>query len=37
MRDAMLFTPIGQIFLGISLGLDALSILSIMKIVQIDP
>ncbi|MGD1065451.1 MAG: hypothetical protein ABR975_01375, partial [Vulcanimicrobiaceae bacterium] len=37
MRDAMLFTPLGLVFLGIALGLDALSIFSIMKIVQIDP
>jgi tight adherence protein B len=37
LRQAMLFTPLGQLFLGIALGLDALSIFSIMKIVQIDP
>jgi len=37
LRQAMLFTPVGQLFLGIALGLDALSIFSIMKIVQIDP
>jgi tight adherence protein B len=37
LREAMLFTPVGQLFLGIALGLDALSIFSIMKIVQIDP
>jgi tight adherence protein B len=37
LRTAMLFTPVGQLFLGIALGLDALSIISIMKIVQIDP
>jgi tight adherence protein B len=37
LRTAMLFTPIGQLFLGLALGLDALSIFSIMKIVQIDP
>lgn len=37
LREAMLFTPLGQVFLGIALGLDALSIFSIMKIVQIDP
>jgi tight adherence protein B len=37
LREAMLFTPLGEVFLGIALGLDALSIFSIMKIVQIDP
>jgi tight adherence protein B len=37
LREAMLFTTVGQLFLGIALGLDALSIFSIMKIVQIDP
>lgn len=37
LRQAMLFTPVGQLFLGVALGLDALSIFSIMKIVQIDP
>jgi tight adherence protein B len=37
MRNAMLFTPLGLVFLSIALGLDALSIFSIMKIVQIDP
>jgi tight adherence protein B len=37
LRDAMLFTTLGQLFLGVALALDALSILSIMKIVQIDP
>jgi len=37
LRQSMLFTPLGQVFLGIALGLDALSIFSIMKIVQIDP
>jgi tight adherence protein B len=37
LRTAMLFTPLGQLFLGIALLLDALSIFSIMKIVQIDP
>jgi tight adherence protein B len=37
LRNAMLFTPVGQLFLGVALFLDALSIFSIMKIVQIDP
>ena len=37
LRQSMLFTPLGQFFLGIALGLDALSIFTIMKIVQIDP
>jgi tight adherence protein B len=37
LREAMLFTPLGQVFLVTALGLDALSIFSIMKIVQIDP
>jgi tight adherence protein B len=37
LREAMLFTPLGQLFLGIAMLLDALSIFSIMKIVQIDP
>lgn len=37
LREAMLFTPLGEMFLAVALGLDALSIFSIMKIVQIDP
>jgi tight adherence protein B len=37
LRDSMLFTAIGRIFLGTALALDALAIFSIMKIVQIDP
>jgi tight adherence protein B len=37
LREAMLFTLIGRIFLVISLGLDALSVFVIMKIVKIDP
>jgi tight adherence protein B len=37
LRASMLFTPLGQLFLAIALLLDALSIFSIMKIVQIDP
>jgi tight adherence protein B len=37
LRNAMLFTPLGLVFLSVALGLDALSIFSIMKIVQIDP
>lgn len=37
LRTSMLFTPVGRLFLGVALGLDALSIFSIMKIVQIDP
>ena len=37
LRTSMLFTPLGQLFLAVALGLDALSIFSIMKIVQIDP
>ncbi len=37
LREAMLFTFVGRVFLGVALGLDALSIFTIMKIVQIDP
>jgi tight adherence protein B len=37
LRDAMLHTPVGQIFLGIALGLDALAIFTLMKITKIDP
>jgi tight adherence protein B len=37
LRQAMLFTLVGQVLLGVALGLDALSIFAIMKIVQIDP
>jgi tight adherence protein B len=37
LRASMLFTPVGQLFLGVALLLDALSIFSIMKIVEIDP
>ena len=37
LRQAMLFTPIGEGLLAVALALDALSIFSIMKIVQIDP
>ncbi len=37
LRQAMLFTTVGQLLLGVALGLDALSIFAIMKIVQIDP
>ena len=37
LRDAMLFTLIGRIFLAIALGLDGLAIFSLMKIVNIDP
>jgi tight adherence protein B len=37
LRDAMLFTLIGQILLGVALGLDGLAIFTLMKIVNIDP
>jgi len=37
LRHAMLFTLVGQLFLGVALALDAISIVTIMKIVQIDP
>lgn len=36
LRDAMLFTPIGQILLAISLGLDALAIFALFRITKID-
>jgi Flp pilus assembly protein TadB len=36
LRDAMLFTTIGQIFLAISLGLDALAIFALFRITKID-
>lgn len=37
LRDAMLFTLVGRIFLGIALGLDALAIFSLVRITRIDP
>ncbi|HTJ26153.1 MAG TPA: type II secretion system F family protein [Candidatus Limnocylindria bacterium] len=37
LRDAMLFTPIGRILLGVALALDGLAIYSLMKIVKVDP
>jgi tight adherence protein B len=37
LRDAMLFTLIGQILLGVALGLDGIAIFTLMKIVNIDP
>jgi tight adherence protein B len=37
LRDAMLFTLIGQSFLGVALGLDALAIISLIRITRIDP
>jgi tight adherence protein B len=37
LRDAMLFTLIGQILLGAALALDGIAIFTLMKIVNIDP
>ena len=37
LRDAMLFTLVGRIFLGVALGLDALAIFSLVRITRIDP
>lgn len=37
LRDAMLFTLIGQILLAVALGLDGIAIFTLMKIVNIDP
>ncbi len=37
LRDAILFTLIGRILLAVALGLDFLAIISLMKIVNIDP
>lgn len=37
LRDVMLQTPLGRIFLGVALALDALAIFSLMKITKIDP
>jgi tight adherence protein B len=37
LRDSMLFTPIGQIMLAVSLGMDALAIVSLVRITKIDP
>jgi tight adherence protein B len=37
LRDSMVSTLIGQIFLGIALALDALAIVSLVRITKIDP
>ena len=37
LRESMLFTPIGRVFLGVALALDGLALFTIMKIVKIDP
>ena len=37
LRDSMLSTTLGQVLLAISLGLDALAIVSLIKITKIDP
>jgi tight adherence protein B len=37
LRDAMLLTTLGRILLGVALGLDALAIFVLTRIVQIDP
>jgi tight adherence protein B len=37
LRDSMLFTTMGQVFLAISIGLDALAIFTLTKITRIDP
>ena len=37
LRDSMLYTMIGHIFLALSLGLDALAIFSLTRIARIDP
>ena len=37
LRDSMLFTPLGQMLLAVSLGMDALAIVSLVKITKIDP
>lgn len=37
LREAMLFTTLGRIFLAGALGLDALAIVCLMKITRIDP
>ena len=37
LRNSMLYTLPGQIFLAIALGLDALAIITLMRIAKIDP
>jgi tight adherence protein B len=37
LRDSMLFTLLGRIFLGAALALDVLAIVSLVRITQIDP
>ena len=37
LRDAMLGTPVGQIFLGFAMALDGLAIFSLVRITKIDP
>jgi len=37
LRDSMLFTPLGQLLLTVSLGMDALAIVSLVRITKIDP
>ncbi|HEV3087879.1 MAG TPA: type II secretion system F family protein [Candidatus Elarobacter sp.] len=37
LRDAMLYTLLGHIFLGISMALDALAIFALTRITRIDP
>jgi tight adherence protein B len=37
LREAMIDTTLGRLFLGIALGLDALAIYSLGKIARIDP
>ena len=37
LRDAMLFTLLGHVFLAISLALDGLAIFTLTKITRIDP
>jgi tight adherence protein B len=37
LRDSMLRTPVGQLFLALALGLDALAIFALNRITKIDP
>jgi tight adherence protein B len=37
LRQSMLFTLIGQIFLGIAVGLDAIAVVVLLRITRIDP